>query len=101
MTDIDDALGNMNPSHVECRDWLHDWKPWQAWLIKGGGFEEHRKCAQCGSVCRRIVDKHGYTVLRRIDYATDYVIKGHGRLTQDDRAAIRLASAKSQSQRKR
>jgi len=90
-----DALANISDEHRECRDWSHSWTPFRAWKIKGGGWEEHRLCVNCNSTLIRLIDKQGYTVYRRIAYADGYVLKGLGRLSANDRAAIRLASVKA------
>ena len=82
----------------ECRDWRHSWRPYRAWKIRGG-FEEHRQCAVCGAVVVRLLDSRGYQTSRRIQYPDGYVVKGMGRLTEDDRAELRLAGVRERAKR--
>ena len=84
----------------ECRDWRHHWQPLHAWKMKGG-FEEHRQCADCGSIVVRLLDSRGYQISRRILYADGYLIHGQGRLTEDDRAELRLAGVREAAKRER
>jgi len=81
---------------TECRSWAHLWRPLRAWKIRGG-FEEHRECAQCESVCIRLLDTRGYQVSRRIVYADGYLRRGMGRLSEDDRAELRLADIRQRA----
>lgn len=87
---MDDSIA----SNRECRDWRHHFRPYLAWKIRGG-WEEHRRCAQCGSIAIRILDRQGYQISRRIRYADGYLNVGGGRLTDADRAALRLAGVRN------
>lgn len=74
------------------------WQPLRAWKIRGG-FEEHRQCVHCGSLCERILDTRGFQISRRIRYADGYLRHGQGRLSEDDRAELRLADIRARAKR--
>lgn len=82
----------------ECRDWRHRWEPWRAWKMRGG-YEEHRRCTQCGATVVRLLDSRGYQISRRILYPDGYLVRGMGRLTEDDRAELRLAGVREAAKR--
>jgi hypothetical protein len=56
-------------------------------------------CTYCESVCIRLLDARGYQISRRIVYADGYLRRGMGRLSEDDRAELRLADIRARAKR--
>jgi hypothetical protein len=90
---FDDALSNMNETHLHCRDYGHSWRPHTArFLRREQVYEQTLRCTRCRTARRRTISADGDIVGSSYDYAEHYLVKGVGRLTGHERAALRLAS---------
>jgi hypothetical protein len=89
---IADAVESMPDTHIECRDFGHSWRPLAATWLDGGNLERVLTCARCSTRRYQILDRQGYVLSGHYAYADHYLIEGIGRMTADDRAAVRLAS---------
>lgn len=89
---IDDILSQMEPAHIQCRDYGHTWRPFTAAALKGGGWERTMRCAICRTARSQLLDRYGDVVQNRYRYEDGYLVKELGRLTGSDRGAIRIAS---------
>ena len=102
MTASIDPVADIPEGYLECRDYLHSWAPFHVEVSGRGRHRTYRRtlrCTRCQTKRTQVLDADG-AILRRgvsgvgYDYsdADGYVIHGHGRMTQRDRAAIRLRS---------
>ena len=73
---------------IRCRIASHRWAPYDASRVVGA-FEVDEECDRCHSHRYTVVSNRGEVVSRRIKYAELYLSKD-GRLTEGDRAAMRL-----------
>lgn len=92
--DVDDALAQLPPNHLRCRDYGHAWTPYSAYRIPGG-FNRRMRCRDCGSVREQVLDRTGDVLKGHYVYADGYLIEGIGRLTGTDRGRVRLATVLS------
>lgn len=90
--DIDAALATMTPSALDCRDYGHTWKPFDAWRVARGAVEQRLRCTSCGTVRRRLLTRTGDIMASGYIYPDGYLIAGLGRLTGSDRGRVRLAT---------
>lgn len=89
---VETAIGDMDESHLMCRDFGHSWRPWTAEFIpQRRQYVEALVCTRCTSVRRRLLDQYGHQLGNAYTYADGYQVHGVGRLTGDDRDAVRLA----------
>ena len=85
-------LSEQDRTNLICRDLAHAWLPCTARKIKGGGFERTLICDRCSAIKAQVLDKHAAVLKSSMKYAVGYTRpKGAGRLTAEDRAALRLA----------
>jgi hypothetical protein len=90
---IEQAIEQMTPEFVACRDYGHSWKPFTAtWNPTFRYYESQLKCQRCNTVRTRFIGPQGQRAGGRYDYVDGYTIKGLGFLSVDDRDHIRLAS---------
>lgn len=81
-------------AYADCRDLGHSWRAINAWKERGI-FIETLQCSRCS--CEKDRGFHPKTgallqINRRTKYPEGYLLpKGSGRMTQEDRAAIRLS----------
>jgi hypothetical protein len=91
-----DTLHEMPVEHLACRDFGHSWQPFSAaWLAKERAYRTQLRCARCGTIRERWLDRYGAQVSSQYHYADGYLIHGLGRLTGHDRDAVRLASVQA------
>ena len=87
---IDDVL----EEHLECRDYMHSWKPFSAKEIqKGRVVERVLRCERCKTLKKQtLVIKRGHAFLSTgsYKYVDGYLIKGMGHVTQEDKAKLRF-----------
>jgi hypothetical protein len=87
------AIDKMTDEMVECRDIQHSYRKWATrWLAQEREYERQLKCLRCGTIRVQRVSERGYLLGSSYEYAEGYLVKGLGRLDQDDRGAIRLQS---------
>jgi hypothetical protein len=94
------TVDDVPDEYLMCRDLRHHWLPHDVKVSRKAG-EIHRVlwCANCPTQWVQVFTLDGYRVRSRHIYpeqqdseATPYVLKGMGRLTVDDLAAIRVQS---------
>jgi hypothetical protein len=82
----------MTDDDIMCRDFGHSWRPYTAeWLGQRRQYLETLACTRCGSARRRLLDEYGALMGNSYAYRDGYLVHGIGRLTGDDRDAVRLA----------
>lgn len=72
-----------------CRDLQHSWAPYTA-RSTVEGFVRTLKCVRCVAEKVQHLDPQGYIVSTRMVYPLGYLRPGEGRLTRDERAALRV-----------
>lgn len=93
---VAEALSAMPDSHLLCRDFGHGWRPWSAeWIPQRRQYAEHLVCTRCQTVRTRLLDEWGAQLGQGYTYPEGYLVKGLGRLTGDDRNAVRLAGLRA------
>lgn len=91
--DLDNTIKGMRSDYLQCRDFGHAWRPYTArWEESERAYESTLRCSRCKAKRVRLIDKRGHQVGSDYDYPDGYLITGMGRLTGDDRAALRLES---------
>jgi hypothetical protein len=87
---VDDVLDE----HLECRDYMHSWKPYSAKEVqKGRVVERVLRCERCKTLKKQtLVIKRGRAFLSTgsYKYSQGYLIKGMGHITQEDKAKLRF-----------
>lgn len=90
--DIEDAIEEMSDVSLQCRDYRHSWAAFTV-TPQSYGFERTLRCRDCKSLREETLNRRGSRVGDpKYIYSEGYLIKGLGRLTADDRDALRLAS---------
>lgn len=91
--DIEAAIQHMSRAQIECRDYGHAWKPWQAEVLPGRrGFAQVLRCARCTTTRNRTLTRFGEVLTSHYIYPDGYLVSGMGRLTGADRGQLRIAS---------
>ena len=86
------ALEALSDEALQCRDFGHSWRPYTAtWMASRKQYDERLMCMRCKTVRSRLLDQWGQQLANHYSYADGYQIKGQGRLTGEDRDAVRLA----------
>lgn len=94
-TALEKSIYSMALEHVQCRDFGHSWRPFQAHQVPGG-FKSVLRCARCTTIRIRMLGTRGQLLDSGYDYVDGYLMDaGHGRLSSEDRDIIRLASVRS------
>lgn len=87
------AIAELQPEHIQCRDFGHSWRPYHAiWMPKLNYYEAILKCARCGTERMRLIGARGQILGSKYEYADGYTMKGAGRMSTSDRDQVRLAS---------
>ena len=90
------TVDDVRDDHLECRDYMHSWKPYAAKEIqKGRMVERVLRCERCKTLKQQtLVIKRGRAFLSTgsYKYAEGYLIKGMGHITQEDKAKLRFRS---------
>jgi len=90
-SDVEKAIAEIDPDHIQCRDTGHTWTRHNArWIAEDNRWEQTLKCRQCGTERVRDLSRTGAILDSRYIYAPGYTITGIGRLTSSDRDGIRL-----------
>ncbi len=85
---------NQNDDYAMCRDFRHAWAPYAVEPATVGsmrGYRQRVRCSRCSTIRTRILDHRGYVIGHPFYTYPDGYLSQHGRLTESDRAAIRLA----------
>lgn len=89
---VDAAIADLDETSLQCRDFGHSWRPFEARYIPARRqYDERLRCARCDTIRIRLLDSRGAQLASHYDYADGYLVKGLGRLTGEDRDALRLA----------
>ncbi|ORW33252.1 hypothetical protein AWB91_08990 [Mycobacterium paraense] len=87
--------------YLVCRDLGHTFRPYDVHITRTE-IQRSLQCANCGTIRHQALTKNGYIIPGRSRYeypeqqdpdAEPYCLKGHGRMTVDDRAQIRVMSS--------
>lgn len=91
--DFDNALEEMAPEFVKCRDYMHAWRDYTATHNRSERtYKVTMRCDRCMTLKHRLLNERGSMLDSWYDYPDGYVIKGAGRLNVADRDKIRLRS---------
>ena len=89
---VDAAIADLDESSLQCRDFGHSWRPYSAEFVAARRqYVERLQCGRCSTLRVRLLDGRGAQLASHYDYADGYLVKGLGRLTGEDRDAVRLA----------
>lgn len=88
------TIDDVRDEHLECRDYMHSWQPYEAKEVRRGRIVERvLRCERCKTLKKQtLVIKHGKAFLSTgsYKYAEGYLIKGMGHVTQEDKAKLRF-----------
>jgi hypothetical protein len=91
--ELGEAVRALRPEYIQCRDYLHAWRPFTCqWMPSFNVYEAREQCMRCGTIRVREMDRRGHVLSKHYEYPDGYSLKGFGRLSVDDRDSIRLAS---------
>lgn len=87
------AIAAMRPEYAHCRDYGHDWRPYDV-REAGRNYERVLRCSRCETLRHQHIAKKGGRYVGGMSYTwpDDYKLKGFGAFTADDRGLVRLAS---------
>lgn len=89
---VEAAIADLDDSSLQCRDFGHSWRPYEAeYIAARRQYVERLQCGRCSTLRVRLLDGRGAQLTSHYDYAPGYLVKGLGRLTGEDRDAVRLA----------
>ncbi len=94
---LDDAIDQWTDGIIECRaGFQHQWRRLTV-AHRPGVFTIRERCARCRAVEReRDINERGYVVSKwRRSYRPGYLLEGLGRLDEDHRATLRIASLRN------
>lgn len=87
---------NLTPQMIQCRDFGHNWKPYTATPLQGGGFTRTLRCA-CEAERVQELNSRGAVVSSHYNYPEGYQMpKGFGRISAEDKGVFRLESIYNQ-----
>lgn len=88
------TLDSVKEEHLECRDFSHAWRPYDAVIDKQNKvIERVLICDRCKTTRHQVITMKGFIHKSSYTYAEGYLLKGAGHvMTQGDRAKIRLRS---------
>lgn len=91
--DFKAAIAALPPAYTHCRDYGHDWRPFDV-REAGRNYERVLRCTRCQTLCHQHIAKKGgrYVGGKSYTYPDDYGLKGFGAFGADDRGLVRLAS---------
>jgi len=89
---VDAAIADLDDASLQCRDFGHSWRPFDArWIPSRRQYDERLQCGRCKTLRVRLLDSRGGQLAAHYVYPDGYLVKGLGRLTGTDRDALRLA----------
>lgn len=93
--DVENAIHDMPSTFLQCRDFNHSWRPYTAkWNAAERCYDVQLRCSRCKTIRERKLNANGAIISSNYDYPDGYLIKGMGRITGDERNALRLESVK-------
>lgn len=90
---LDDALERWSPGQVECR--AEDQHLWRRLTVahRPGIYTIRQRCTRCRNIRERDINESGYVLTAwRRTYGPGFLLRGLGRLNQDDKARLRIES---------
>jgi hypothetical protein len=87
-------VGDLPREYAQCRAYRHAWRPTTVEVLpRKAGYIQGLACIRCGAQRTYQIDRYGYIVKRNhYVYPEGYALQGHGRLTPDEQATLRLMS---------
>lgn len=90
---VSSAISDMTDSQLQCRDFGHSWRPYTVEFVpQHRHYLEALRCTRCRTMRVRVLSDSGALLGNRYIYSDGYLVQGVGRLEQEDRDAMRLAS---------
>jgi hypothetical protein len=90
--DLEQFIDGMKLEHIQCRDFAHSWRPYNARRTEHGTYEQTLRCTRCRTLRIRELNHRGAILSSSYDYAEGYVVKGLGRIVGEDKDHLRLLS---------
>jgi hypothetical protein len=92
--ELNDVIEKMNEEFIDCRDYGHKWRSLNAsWSRRDNCYTVELMCNSCGTRRTRYIGAHGELLSNSYGYAEGYQMpSGRGRMTGEDRNALRFAS---------
>jgi hypothetical protein len=93
---LDEAIDQWSDGVIECRaDTQHQWRRLTV-AHRPGFFTIRQRCARCRNERERDINEQGYVLTKwRRTYRPGYLLSGVGRLDEDHRATLRIASLRN------
>jgi len=93
--DVQSAADRWTDGQVDCRIYGHSWRSLSA-IRHPGAITVYQRCSRCTSMRHQDINERGYPLSRwHIGYSDGYLLRNMGRVGQDGRAVLRLASLRS------
>lgn len=93
--DIQHAADEWTDGQVQCRIYSHSWRPLTV-IHHPGAYTLYQRCTRCSSERYQDINERGYPLSSwHIRYSDGYLLRNVGRVGQDGRAVLRLASLRS------
>ena len=93
---LDEAIDAWSDGVIECRaEFQHQWRRLTV-AHRPGFFTIRQRCTRCRNERERDINERGYVVSKwRRTYRPGYLLAGLGRLDEDHRATLRIASLRN------
>lgn len=89
---------SLTDQQLVCRDLHHAWEYGTVTRVKGAGFTRTLHCRSCGTLKVQVLDRHGYLLKSKYEYAEGYVRPaGAGHISKEENAEFRLANLKERN----
>jgi hypothetical protein len=90
---VSEAIGERwTPQQIECRTYGHNWRSLTV-LHRPGVYTIAQRCSRCRNERQRDITEEGRTLNSwRHTYRRGYLLEGLGRVGEDSKCALRLAS---------
>lgn len=88
---VEKAATDWTDKVVSCRTYGHQWRPLTV-IHDRDGYVIMQRCSSCGNRRECQMDANGFTNGWTYGYQDGYLTKGLGRIGDNGRAALRLAS---------
>ena len=88
---VREYAATLKTTFLECRDMGHRWQPFKVDAV-GGTYVRVFRCSRCKTEREQTLDARGHIMRNSYEYPDGYQSKGLGRMDDDGRSALRLAS---------
>lgn len=90
LDDVRDYAASIPTTWTECREVIHNLRPYDVKPTENGGYERIRRCSRCRTKRVDILDSH-FTILHtKYEYPEGYQMeRGHGRISSEGRNVFR------------